>query len=266
MEETDKIERQRVHFENISEKYFESRQSENHLYLKDLMWSYFFKDKDYLKKKDGLSVLEPMCGYSEGKKIIEKNVGAIRYYEGFDYSSVLIQKVKERNKNLNVYVQDITTFKSDKKFDLIILIGGLHHVPEFCEDAVKLLKKNLNEGGDFVVLEPTHNNYVFRKIRERIYRKNTLFDEQTERAFTLKDLNDLYFKNDYVLIDQMYPGLLSYTLFYNPDAFPFLNLGGKKLVKFFFKLDSLFFRNFVGRKLSFATLSLFRNEQPGHRA
>ena len=252
----DDIERQRVHFENISETYFKSRQTENHLHLKKLMWSYFFKSKEYLRK-DNLSVLEPMCGYSEGKKIIKKNVGAITTYEGFDYSTVLIEKVNKTNPELNVYVQDITTFNSDKTYDIIIIIGGLHHVPSFCEDAVKMLRKNLNPKGHFIVFEPTHNNFLFRKIRERIYKKNELFDQQTEKAFVLKDLNNLFFKNGYSLKDQIYPGLLSYILFYNPDAFPWLNFGGKKLVNFFFQLDTLFFRNYIGKKLSFATLSIY---------
>ncbi len=259
MEHQSDIERQREHFENISEKYFHSRQSKNHLYLKDLMWGFFFKEKDYLKIKN-LSVLEPMCGYSEGKKIIEGNIGEIGYYEGFDYSSVLVKKVNEESPELNVYVQDITTFNATKTYDIIIIIGGLHHVPTFSNQAVKNLKKNLSPNGHFIVLEPTHNNYLFRKVRERIYKKNMLFDQQTEKAFVLKELNDLFLKNGYTLKDQMYPGLLSYVLFYNPDAFPWLNFGGKSLVKLLFSLDSLFFRNYIGRKLSFATLSIFENK------
>ena len=119
-----KIEQQKEHFESISEKYYQSRQSKNHLHLKNLMWSYFFKDKAYLKK-DTLSVLEPMCGYSEGKKIIEKHVCAIDSYEGFDYSAVLVEKVNQLYPELNVYVQDITQFNSNKKFDIIIIIGGV---------------------------------------------------------------------------------------------------------------------------------------------
>jgi len=252
----DPIEQQREHFENISEKYYNARKSSNHLYLKELMWKFFFKNKSMLKDKK-LSVLEPMCGYSEGKSILETNIGVLGSYEGFDYSSVLVEKVNKANPDLNVYVQDVSTFKSDKMFDIIIIIGGLHHVPSLCEKVVQNLRKNLTPNGAFIVLEPTHNNIVFRKIRERIYNKNTLFDQETEKAFRLKELNDLFLKNDYKLIDQIYPGLLSYILFYNPDAFPFLNIGGKGLVKLAFKLDTLFFRNYIGKKLSFATLSMF---------
>ncbi|MFC5046826.1 methyltransferase domain-containing protein [Aquimarina hainanensis] len=253
---SDLIEQQREHFENISEKYYNARRATNHLCLKKLMWHFFFKNKKHLKNQQ-LSVLEPMCGYSEGKSILEENIGNLGSYEGFDYSSVLIKKVKEKNPALHVYVQDISTFKSDKKFDIIIIIGGLHHVPSMCEQVVENLKNNLKEGGSFILLEPTHNNIIFRKIRERIYKKNELFDQETEKAFILKDLNQMFLKNGYTLKDQIYPGLLSYILFYNPDAFPFLNIGGKGLVKLLFRIDSLFFRNYIGRKLSFATLSLY---------
>ena len=106
-------------------------------------------------------------------------------------------------------------------------------------------------------MEPTHDNFVFRKIRERIYNKNSLFDQETEQAFELKKLNSLFIDNGFKIKDQIYPGLLSYVLFYNPDAFPLLNIGKKGLVKFLFRLDSIFFRNYLGRKFSFATLSMF---------
>ena len=62
-----KIEEQRKSFEDRSNDYYTKRQSENHLVLKDLIWNYFFHDKEYLNK-NGMAVLEPMCGYGEGKK------------------------------------------------------------------------------------------------------------------------------------------------------------------------------------------------------
>ena len=79
---------------------------------------------------------------------------------------------------------DITTFNSDKTYDIIIIIGGLHHVPTFCEDAVKMLKKNLKPKGHFIVFEPTHYNYLFRKVREKIYKKtNSLINKRKRRLF-----------------------------------------------------------------------------------
>ena len=55
-----------------------------------------------------------------------------------------------------------------------------------------------------------------------------------------------------------WPGLASYVLYYNPDAFPSLNLGGERAVRTAFALDRPFFRTPIGRFFSFATLSLWR--------
>ncbi len=200
----DKIEQQRDHFENISEKYYKSRQLKNHLLLKDLLWDFFLKDKDFLKK-DGLRVLEPMCGYGEGKKILEKNLGIKIAYSGFDYSSNLVEKIKK-----------------------------------------------LDPAAEFLSAE---------RIRKRTYKKNELFDNDTERAFELKKINQIFIEHNFKIIDQIYPGLLSYVLYFNPDAFPFLNRGGGWLVRAIFNFDKLFFRNFIGKKLSFATIALLQKNE-----
>lgn len=255
----DKIEQQREHFENISEKYYKSRQLESHLLLKDLLWDFFLKDKGYLKK-DNLLVLEPMCGYGEGKDILEKHLGVRVKYSGFDYSRTLVEKIKKDNPKADVVEMDVTKFTPSKKYDLIIIIGGLHHVPFHVDAVLGKLYKSLNKNGCFIYFEPTHNNLLFRKIRERIYKKNEFFDNDTEQAFELKKINELFEKHRFKMKDQMYPGLLSYVLFYNPDAFPLLSRGGLWMVKALFSFDKLFFRNFVGRKLSFATLSMFQKK------
>jgi SAM-dependent methyltransferase len=253
----DKIEKQREHFESISNKYYSARQTSNHLHIKSLMWNYFFEDKGYLKKQN-IKVLEPMCGYGEGKKIIEGHLGIRFQYEGFDYSDTLIETIKTNNPLLNVYTQDVTKFNPSDKYDIIILIGGLHHVPDYTSEVLKKLSAALNDGGYFINYEPTQNNFILKGVRNRIYKKNSLFDNETERAYDLADLNQFYSEANLKVVDQIYPGLISYILYYNPDAFPSLNLGGKRMVDFAFIFDRLFIRNIIGRKLSFATLSLLQ--------
>jgi SAM-dependent methyltransferase len=255
----DTVEKQRKHFESISETYYHSRQEKNHLLLKELMWAFFFRDKQYLKK-EGLSVLEPMCGYAQGKDLLETFLQPDLLYEGFDYSATLVDIVRQRTPAITISCGDVTTFRSPRTFDLIILLGGLHHVYVHAGAVVGKLHQALNAAGYFISLEPTHDNILFRNIRERIYRKNPLFDDDTERAFELDELNSVFQANGFFLVDQIYPGLLSYVLYYNPDAFPKLNLGGSPVVKALFQLDSLFFRNYIGKKLSFATLSLWRKK------
>ena len=250
------INKQRSHFENISDKYYMARQTRNHLYLKSLMWNKFFENKGYLKINN-MSVLEPMCGYSEGKNIIEDFLDIKINYEGFDYCNNLVEKVKRKKPELNIYFMDVTKFIPKKKYDLIILIGGLHHVYRHTERVVENLSSALKKGGWFISFEPTNNNFLWKKVREGIYKKNFIFDEQTERAFDLLELNNIFLKSNFKIVDQMWAGLSSYIFYYNPDAFPFLNFGKKNLVKMFFNIDKLFFKNFVGKKLSFASLTLY---------
>ena len=199
-----------------------------------------------------------MCGYGEGKDILEKHLGIKILYSGFDYSKNLVEKVKKLDPEADVVEMDITKFVPSKEYDLIIIIGGLHHVPYHVDDVIGNLRKSLTENGYLIYFEPTHNNFLFRKIRERIYKKNSFFDNDTERAFELKKINQVFLGHNFKIIDQIYPGLFSYILYYNPDAFPFLNRGGEWLVKTIFGFDKLFFRNFIGRKLSFATITLLQ--------
>jgi SAM-dependent methyltransferase len=252
-----RIEEQAKHFESISSRYYESRQGRNHLLLKNLLWNYFFEGKSHLRKEN-LLVLEPMCGYAEGKGILERGLGIDVLYEGFDYSDAMLDAARKLHPGIEVAKVDITSFEPNKLYDLIILIGGLHHVPDFVGVALKTMFRSIREGGCMISFEPTQNNTLFSLARQSIYRKNGLFDSRTERAFDLTDLNRFYQEAGFRIEDQIYPGLLSYILYYNPDAFPFLNFGTQRVVKSLFSLDSLFFRSLVGRKLSFATLTLLR--------
>jgi len=250
-----KVEHQNEHFRSISEEYYEARQNGKHLFFKSLLFQYMLKDLQIDNGKK-LLVLEPMCGYGEGRDIVSKYITDNIMYEGFDYSDVLIEKVKNENPDVNIYKQDVTTFKSDKKYDIIILLGGLHHVPEFAEVVCQRLSASLKEGGLFINFEPTNNCSIIAKIREIIYKKNHIFDEETERDFTLEELNELYRKSGMKIVKQFYPGLLAYILYYNPDAFPGLNLGNEKMVNVLFRIEHNLYRSSIGKKFSFCTFSI----------
>jgi SAM-dependent methyltransferase len=247
--------KQREHFESVSDRYFSARQGTNHLLFKKLLWDYFLAGKEGILKT-GSDVLEPMCGYSEGKSILEARFPAGFRYSGFDYSRPLVEKARERFPDARIFVGDATRFEEEQSCDLIILIGGLHHVYRHTDDVLARLFRALRPGGHFINFEPTHNNFLFRRIRERIYARNSLFDADTERAYELDELNACYRRAGFRIEDQIYPGLLSYVLYYNPDAFPILSLGGERCVRGAFALDRLFLRTLPGKYVSFATLSL----------
>jgi SAM-dependent methyltransferase len=233
-----------------------SRQHVNHLLFKELMWRHFLRGIHFPSRR--LTVLEPMCGYAEGKSILERYGSLLVDYTGFDYSENLVKHVRRANPDLDVFVQDVTKFSPRARYDLIVLLGGLHHVPRHADAVVGLLSESLAAGGYFINFEPTHNNFILRKVRENIYRRNDLFDAETEEAFELDRLNSIFTQNNLELVRQYYPGLLAYVLYYNPDAFPRLNLGGLGAVRAIFNLEKCLYTNFIGRKFSFATLSLWQ--------
>ncbi|MBB5445178.1 MULTISPECIES: class I SAM-dependent methyltransferase [unclassified Paraburkholderia] len=252
------VEQQRQHFNEISEKYFSARKDPNHLLLKELIW------KNFLSRNKRIApeirrVLEPMCGMAEGYDILSKHLIEHMEYHGFDYSEKMVEFAKEVRPTLFIEWDDVTSFKaSDNPYDMIILIGGLHHVYSRAPEVIKNLAQSLRSGGYFINFEPTQNNWLTRFVRNRIYKSNDIFDEDTEQGFDYSDLDRYFREAGYTKVDQVYPGLSAYVLYYNPDAFPLLNIGGKAAVRFLFALDRLFWGNLIGRKLSFATMSLWK--------
>jgi len=255
----DKIVRQKEHFDRIAGTYEDARRHPNHLLLKELIWHDFLARHDELKKP-GLRVLEAMCGFADGKEILEKHLGIAIDYAGFDYSDAVVDTVRTKRPDLAVERQDATRFSSERRNDLVLLIGGLHHVPHVAGEVVRRLGETLGSGGLFISFEPTHGNRLFEKARRCIYRKNPLFDQETERDFSLRELFGFFRAAGFELADVMYPGLLSYVLYYNPDAFPALNVGGARMVRASYAIDRLFMRASVGRAFSFATLALWRKK------
>jgi SAM-dependent methyltransferase len=251
------IERQKAHFDRIVGTYRAARRDANHVLLKNLMWSDFLAGKA-LPGRDRPRVLEAMCGFAEGKDILERHLGIDIDYTGFDYSDAVIGYLRRARPDLRVFQRDVTAFQADEPCDVVVLLGGLHHVPEHARDAVARLAAGLTPSGLFLSLEPTHGNPVFKRIREHIYKRNALFDETTERAFSVPELFGLFEAAGLDLVDAVHPGPMSYVLYYNPDAFPALNRGGQGVVRALYALDRCLARTRPGRALSFATLSLWR--------
>ena len=253
-----KIERQREHFDNIAEEYYSARKNENHLRYKQLLFQYFLGDRMFAPG-EMIRVLEPMCGYAEGKQIVERYIASDFEYTGFDYSEVLLGEIRADQPELNVFLCDVTKYEPPKEsFDLIILIGGLHHVPDYAESVCEKLCGGLKKGGYFINFEPTNNNPLVALARCVVYKRNSLFDEETERAFSLRGYDRMFLRAGMSKDRQFFPGLLGYVLYYNPDAFPGLNLGTVKTVEGIFRFERRLYRSLIGRLFSFCTFTVWK--------
>ena len=170
----------------------------------------------------------------------------------------VVDALRLSHPDIAVTRQDVTRFEVDAEYDVVVLLGGLHHVPHEASRVVGRLARALKPGGYFISLEPTDGNPVFTSLRRWIYRRNRLFDEETERSFGLSEYYGMFKQAGLYHIDSFQPGLLAYVLYYNPDAFPWLNIGGPGLVRAIWALERPFRRSAIGRALSFATLGLWQ--------
>lgn len=252
-------EKQREHFNTISERYISGRSNKNHLAYKNELWNQIFRELEKEQKTfSGKKILEAMSGESEILfRFFERDSNG--EYFGFDYSDSMVLSAKAKNGHYaQIFQADILKWKEPVKYDIIILIGGLHHVPDHVSLALKNIVDSLKPGGLFINFEPTHNFFLFRWIRERIYKKNSLFEENSERGFELKDYENLLSENALNTIYKVYNGLVGYVLYYNPDAFPWLNIGTGKIASLFCKLDIFLGKTFLGKIFSFATFTINR--------
>lgn len=257
----DDVTRQRDHFSSVAQKYIDARRNDNYLLLNSLIWGYLFalpSVRQILAQKSSISAFEPMCGCGEGYEILKKYGRVAFVYAGSDISEPMIHEASLRHPGEQFSVGDATRDFGSDKYDLIIIIGGLHHVFKYLPAVLENIHRALRHDGVFINLEPTEGNGLFTYIRNVIYKKNDLFDAETERGFGLGELNAIYRSSGFDIVEQIYPGLSAYVLYFNPDAFPRLNKGPKWLVSSLFNLDRLFFRNAIGGFFSFATLSVLR--------
>jgi SAM-dependent methyltransferase len=254
---SDPVSRQREHFDAIAQDYTAARSHANHLAFKELLWKEFLADKrDFFGARP--VVLEPMCGMADGYTLLRRHLGREIDYEGLDVSEAMLAAARRHHPALQLAQADVTQFNPTRVYDLVLILGGLHHVPHAAAEVVTRLCRALRPGGYFLSWEPTHGNPLFSAVRRRIYDKNPIFDASTERAFAVPELFAMFEQAGMHLVDVMYPGLAGYVLYYNPDAFPRLNRGTPRAVRGLWRIERPFMRTALGRALSFATLSLWQ--------
>jgi SAM-dependent methyltransferase len=93
-------------------------------------------------------------------------------YTGIDYSENLINYAKKHNSNIKVNFKclNINEYVSEIKYDVVLMIGVLHHIPK-PENVIMSLTKLLSPNGIIVINEPQAGNPfigLLRKIRKKI--------------------------------------------------------------------------------------------------
>jgi len=124
----------------------------------------FDKDISYWK---GKTVLELGCGTGElanGLAASNANVLAIDLSKTSIEKANLLKK-KLKNKNLTFENKNILTYKNNKKFDVVIALGSLHHTID-ARGGFSIMSTNVKKDG--VVIVGLYNKYS--RFRHRLRR------------------------------------------------------------------------------------------------
>lgn len=127
--------RQKESFNSRAENYYMSRNGEKQLLLRNLLYKELLNDIKIPKKK--IMVLEPMCGYGEGKRILEKFFGNGISYEGFDYSDEIVKYAAKYHPGGVIYMFKMLLLLSRIKNTILLLFweGCIMYrptVPKLC--------------------------------------------------------------------------------------------------------------------------------------
>ena len=167
------------------------RESDDKKLFDDIAANYVKKDlTSYCRVARKLRLVQSLKGIQQPiKKILEVGCGAgfsVNYlkgkfvnYTGLDYSENLIKYAIKYNSTTGVKFEclNINDFKTELKFDVVLMIGVLHHMPN-PENVIKSLSRILTPGGIIVVNEPQAGNPLIgllRKIRKKVFYAFSIF-------------------------------------------------------------------------------------------
>lgn len=155
------------------------------------------------------SILEIGCGAGFAADYLN---GRYSQFLGIDYSEELIGYARKYNTSSGVRfeVANVTEFQSEQKFDLILMIGLLHHLDD-PEAILTKTSKFLKPEGWVVANEPQSGNPLFQITRNvRMSLDRNYSDEQLQ--YGKKQLAELFHRAGFAEVQIMPQGLFSTPL------------------------------------------------------
>jgi SAM-dependent methyltransferase len=194
-----------------------------------------------LDQVDGYSVLEVCCGQGDALKLLGRKIGNS---VGLDVSHSMLKAAQLAHQGSPfAFVQgDATRMPlASNAFDMVVMLGGVHHVPErqaLFSEVFRVLKP----GGRFVFREPVSDFFLWQWLRAVIYRLSPMLDENTERPLRWNETVPLLERVGFELQSWRTYGWLGFCLFMNSDVLYFNRAfrwipGIRKITRLFVALD-----------------------------
>ncbi|SRR6266487_721877 len=171
--------RQRVHYEQIHDKY------EAHYYDRH---SLRYRDRFILAPLlneidlNDCDMLDLASGSGHNTLLLQRRFPRMRAL-GVDISESACRAF-ERNTGWPAIQADFTRpISIDRQFDAAVVIGGLHHMVADLPQAIANLASVVRTGGIVLMMEPSSDS-VLDDLRRYWYRRDEFFDAPTERALS----------------------------------------------------------------------------------
>lgn len=169
------------------------------------------------------TVAELCCGHGEAARLLHDRVTRC---VGVDVSAGLLEIARrDLATERFFFIQgDATTLPlNDQVFDSVVMLGGIHHVPnrlKLFAEVYRILKP----GGRFYFREPVDDFALWRGIRKIIYRVSSALDHNTERPLRRAETEAALAHSGMTLEIWRTYGFLGFCLLMNSDVLVFNRL------------------------------------------
>lgn len=226
---------QKQHYESIHDAYREYYDAESMRYRERFMYGPLLDDLD-LDDKD---VADLCCGSGATSLYILRRFPRARTC-GFDISSRACLEYREKL-GQPAFETDLTrSVPVDRKFDVAIVIGGIHHCVADLPATLRNIANLLKPGGLLLMKEPSDEG-LFAGMRRVWYRFDHYFQADTERALVHRELLAMAAR-DFSLVDVRHLGGPGYFLVFNSMILRLPRAVKKALASPLLALDALYNR------------------------
>jgi SAM-dependent methyltransferase len=133
---------------------------------------------------EGRRVLEAMCGSGHSTGFLLER-GAL--VTGLDVSAQAMELFRAKWPQCEAVVESILApTLPPESFDVVVVVGGLHHVHPHVDEAIAQISRLLKPGGHFCFSEP-HSGSIVNVLRRAWYVRDSMF-ESNEAAIDVSAL------------------------------------------------------------------------------
>lgn len=184
---------QKSHFEAIHEEYVADYDDRFSSHYKNRI-IYAFLAREITKEfHSPIKVLEVACGSGANLKALSSFLPAGNKYYGVDISQRAVDDFNKNHGEKSGFCVDFTKRTLSlpwSEFDVILVIGGIHHMTRDLDGVFLNLHRHLKPSGLAIFVEP--NKLFMNRLRQWWYRRDRFFDDENEEAISHDELADRF--------------------------------------------------------------------------